>query len=57
MWHQYTYYEFLFAPRKTWKKQIEYRMDIKSEYVLYRKSVQGRAIYTMEVFFAWNDIR
>lgn len=32
-------------------------MDIKSEYVLYRKSVQGRAIYTMEVFFAWNDVR
>lgn len=39
------------------EKKIEYKMDIKSEYVLYRKSVQGRAIYTMEVFFAWNDVR
>lgn len=41
------------------EKKNEYRMDIESEYALYRKIIQGRAIYryTMEVCFSWNEVR
>lgn len=31
-------------------------MDIESEHAFYRKNIQGKAIYTKEVFFSWNGV-
>lgn len=38
--------------REKHEKNPQYRMDIESEHVLYRKNIQGKAIYTKEEFFS-----
>lgn len=37
-------------------KKTQYWMDIESEHALYRKNIQGKAIYTKEEFFSWNEV-
>lgn len=42
--------------REKHEKKQQYRMNIESEHALYRKNIQGKAIYIKEVFFSWNEV-